>query len=234
MLWTLTQIEAWQDECMADDVAVVEGMTEWTEEQIRAYFESGGQLSVPHAEPLQLALYSFFEFMEDSLHHPAWGYYSDGRVQFGESAEAADFTTFPVSMRPMFGALIAERVHTIWQAGGSRGAPFVVLELGAGLGMLAHDFLQHCRVRRPNFYRSLTYVIGERSRSLRAEQEETNAGFVQEGRLFVREVDAQALADRSLRAALLELLGGIRCHAAWACRATPRSCPLPRPRSNRP
>ena len=30
--------------------------------------------------------YTFCEFMEDSLHHPAWGYYSEGRVRFGEQA----------------------------------------------------------------------------------------------------------------------------------------------------
>ena len=39
------------------------------------------------------------EFHEDSLHHPTWGYYTDGRVAFGEEGGSADdFTTFPVSM----------------------------------------------------------------------------------------------------------------------------------------
>ena len=54
-------------------------------------------------------MYSYHQFMDDSLHHPAWGYYTDGRIRFGESADSADFTTFPVTMRPLFGALLAER-----------------------------------------------------------------------------------------------------------------------------
>ena len=65
------------------------------------------------SEPLE---YSFHDFMDDSLSHPAWGYYSSGRVGFGESRLAADFTTFPISMRPFFGAILADRLHSLWLA----------------------------------------------------------------------------------------------------------------------
>ena len=62
------------------------------------------------SDPLE---YSFHDFMDDSLSHPAWGYYSSGRVGFGESRLAADFTTFPISMRPFFGAILADRLHSL-------------------------------------------------------------------------------------------------------------------------
>ena len=183
--------------------------------------KAGRSIGMPPAN----APYTFCEFMEDSLHNLAWGYYSDGRVLFGESAETADFTTFPVSMRPLFGALLAERLYTLWReccaAGTSPDAPFILLELGAGLGMLAHDVLQHCRATRPDLYAVATYVIGERSRSLRAIQETTNAEFVNEGRLAVREVDAQALANGELRKDLFEMLGGMLPPSHHVCLNVP-------------
>ena len=153
--------------------------------------------------PSEAPPHTFGDFMEDSLHHPIWGYYADGRVLFGESSDAADFTTFPVSMRPHFGAMLGERIHQLWHACGAP-SDFTILELGAGLGTLAHDLLDHLRAKRPELYSAAHYIIGERSTALRALQLETNACFVAEGRLRVRAVDAQCLADGSLRASLLE------------------------------
>ena len=114
--------------------------------------------------------------MEDSLHHPAWGYYSDGRVEFGESTDASDFTTFPVSMRPAFGAMLADRLHELWRGGkgGEDGSScFLIVELGAGTGVLAHDVMSHLASSAPELYACVHYVIGERSPSLRELQEET-------------------------------------------------------------
>ena len=64
---------------------------------------------------------------------------------------------------------LAEHLSSSLFRGGS------LLELGAGLGMLAHDILQHARAESPQFYAALQYVIGERSAALRVKQEETNA-----------------------------------------------------------
>jgi len=111
-------------------------------------------------DPLE---YSFHDFMDDSLSHPAWGYYSDGRVRFGESKQKADFTTFPISMRPFFGAILADRLHSLWLAARPDGGAFVVVELGAGTGVLAHDVLLRIHDAWPRMYASLLYVIGERS-----------------------------------------------------------------------
>ena len=162
------------------------------------------------------------EFHEDSLHHPAWGYYTDGRVAFGEEGGSADdFTTFPVSMRPAFGAMLADRIHSLWLA--SRGVgmrsgdaddrlPFLVTELGAGTGVLAHDILTHCESSLPQFYAQLTYVIGERSHALRAIQGETNARFVAEGKLRIVPADARDLHGSALRETLLEIASQARAH----------------------
>ena len=144
---------------------------------------SGQPPSPPPARPPRLT--SWCEFQEDSLHHPDWGYYSDGRVVFGESSETADFTTFPVSMRPAFGAMLADRACELWKAAGGGSEPFLLLELGAGTGVLAHDVLAHCEACLPHFYAAVRYVIGERSASLREVQAQSNTRFVTAGKLRV-------------------------------------------------
>lgn len=150
-------------------------------------------------------LTTWCEFQEDSLHHPEWGYYSDGRVVFGESADDADFTTFPVTMRPAFGAMLADRLHALWLETGAGTRPFVVCELGAGTGVLAHDVLSHAADNLPAFFAVLRYVIGERSHALRALQEATNARFVGEGKLTVVPADARDLPGSGLRQRLLAI-----------------------------
>ena len=150
---------------------------------------------------------SWHDFHEDSLHHPAWGYYCDGRVAFGEEGGSADdFTTFPVSMRPIFGAMLADRLHSLWLAqddlldgcDADADDPFLVVELGAGTGVLAHDVLSHCEAALPALYAKLTYVIGERSHALRALQAQTNSRFVAAGKLRIVPADARDLRGSAL------------------------------------
>ena len=104
------------------------------------------------------------------MHDERWGYYTAGRVKFGEKKEGDDFTTFPVTMRPSFGALLADAAHSAWVASGGAGRPFVLVELGCGTGVLAHDVLLRCRDAHPAMYAEVKYVIGERSAALRAIQ----------------------------------------------------------------
>ena len=125
-------------------------MHTWNADSLTHFFNRfrvGFGLGSPSAPPAP-PLITWCEFQEDSLHHPDWGYYSDGRVIFGDSTDEADFTTFPVSMRPAFGAMLADRLHSLWlAAAGDDGSPFIVCELGAGTGVLAHDVLAHMAVR---------------------------------------------------------------------------------------
>ena len=39
---TLTQIEDVRNDCLADDLPILDGMDSWSEDQVRKYFESGG------------------------------------------------------------------------------------------------------------------------------------------------------------------------------------------------
>ena len=147
--------------------------------------------------------YTFCDFMEDSMHDERWGYYTAGRVKFGEKKEGDDFTTFPVTMRPSFGALLADAAHSAWVASGGAGRPFVLVELGCGTGVLAHDVLLRCRDAHPAMYAEVKYVIGERSAALRAIQRETNREFVDAGKLTIAEVDARGHGSGlALRAAV--------------------------------
>ena len=146
--------------------------------------------------------------MEDSLHHPAWGYYSDGRVAFGESSESDDFTTFPVSMRPTFGAMLADRLMTLSNAIDDTEDCFIIVELGAGTGVLAHDVLSHLETAAPTLYARVRYVIGERSPSLRLLQEATNKRFVAESKLHIVPADARDLKGCALRETLIEIAKG--------------------------
>ena len=163
------------------------------------------------ASPKPPPTYSFTswcEFMEDSLHHPAWGYYSDGRVAFGESSESDDFTTFPVSMRPTFGAMLADRLMTLSNAIDETEDCFIIVELGAGTGVLAHDVLSHLETAAPTLYARVRYVIGERSPSLRLLQEATNKRFVAESKLHIVPADARDLKGCALRETLIEIAKG--------------------------
>ena len=193
----------------------------WSPSSLKRFFASFQASSAPPSEAAPDAVHvappfcTYCEFMEDSLHHPAWGYYCDGRVAFGESFEESDFTTFPVSMRPTFGAMLADRLHELWRLTHSSDSPartFLIVELGAGTGVLAHDVLSHIAETAPDFYSVVQYVIGERSHALRALQEGTNARFVAGKRLRVVPADARDLQGSMLRETLVEIATTIDGH----------------------
>ncbi|OYV47385.1 MAG: hypothetical protein B7X12_01075 [Halothiobacillus sp. 20-53-49] len=107
------------------------------------------------------ATLSFADYMQAVLYHPQWGYYGSGQVQFGAGG---DFVTAP-ERSPLFTAgLVFE-----WQQAQAAGLGGDVLELGAGSGQLALDFLQasHQRGCIPN-----RYCILEISPALRRRQQE--------------------------------------------------------------
>ncbi|MBL8446595.1 MAG: SAM-dependent methyltransferase [Zoogloeaceae bacterium] len=75
---------------------------------------------------------SFTHYMEAALYTPGLGYYSGGAQKFGP---AGDFVTAP-EITPLFGRSLARQVADIL----TQSAP-VVLEVGAGTGLLAADIL---------------------------------------------------------------------------------------------
>lgn len=127
---------------------------------------------------------TYKDFMEMSLYDKDIGYYSTGKVRFGEGDED-HFDTYPNTLSPGFGKIAVEQAFTMWQAMLAAGdiepnEPFTILELGAGKGQLAYDMLETAE-RNPSwkqFYDCLHYCIFEHSPALRALQQLKLAKFV--------------------------------------------------------
>jgi SAM-dependent MidA family methyltransferase len=100
----------------------------------------------------------FSRYMEMALYEPGLGYYSAGLHKFGESG---DFVTAP-EMGSLFAACLSRQAAQL----GEELGPYEVLEIGAGSGRLAADFLNETAPQKgPERYRIL-----ERSADLRAVQ----------------------------------------------------------------
>lgn len=100
----------------------------------------------------------FSQYMEMALYDPGLGYYSAGLHKLGRSG---DFVTSP-ELGPLFAACLAAQAEEI----GSRMGHYEVLEVGAGTGRLAADFLGQVKPdRAPD-----RYLILERSADLRQVQ----------------------------------------------------------------
>lgn len=99
----------------------------------------------------------FSEYMARCLYDPGLGYYA--RPEPKTVSKEGDFMT-SVSVGPVFGALLARRLHHYWLANGTPSA-LTILELGAHDGSLACDILDHAKKLNPSFAASLEYVISE-------------------------------------------------------------------------
>jgi SAM-dependent MidA family methyltransferase len=125
---------------------------------------------------------SFERYMESALHDPSWGYYAQ-RVVIGKSGH---FDTHPEEHSPQYGAWIAALAFKAWGDLLAHGElteadVFPVVELGAGNGRLARDFLDAVangastrppteRGRWATFASRVRYRIYERSAALRDKQ----------------------------------------------------------------
>jgi SAM-dependent MidA family methyltransferase len=110
---------------------------------------------------------SYRDFVDDALFHRDWGYYSRGRVQFGEGGH---YDTFPNALSPLFGQMLAGYAYRLWRRWRCP-ATFEICELGAGNGQLCLDALLRIeqlggRAGWARFARALRYRIVERSPSL--------------------------------------------------------------------
>jgi len=106
---------------------------------------------------------TFARFMELALYHPEQGYYASGRAAIGRSG---DFYTSPHT-GPVFGRLIYETFHKM--SGRLSPGPASFVEMGAGEGYLAKDFIEAMKGRGGDY----RYIIVENSGGMRAKQENT-------------------------------------------------------------
>ncbi|MDO6430541.1 SAM-dependent methyltransferase [Flavitalea sp. BT771] len=103
---------------------------------------------------------SFHDFMELSLYHPEYGYYSTTRDKIGKGG---DFYTSPC-VSSLFGEMIARQLEEMWCWLGK--PPFSVVEYGVGTGLLCRDILQSLQ-RNQELYAGLHYHIIEKSAAMR-------------------------------------------------------------------
>jgi SAM-dependent MidA family methyltransferase len=102
----------------------------------------------------------FSEVMDLALYDPEDGFYASG----GAAGRRGDFITSS-EVGPLFGAVVARSLDERWHEWGAPD-PFVVIEVGAGVGTLALAVL----AARPACAAALRYVLVERSAALRARQ----------------------------------------------------------------
>ena len=99
---------------------------------------------------------SFEQYMEICLYHPEHGYYVEGRERTGARG---DYFTSP-NLHPIFARLFGRQAEEMWRLLG-RPARFTWVEMGAGGGVFAADFLSWARTELPEFFAALDYVVVE-------------------------------------------------------------------------
>ncbi len=100
---------------------------------------------------------TFEAFIEAALYDSQFGYYPSRRRQQGSTPVGTDgdYFTSPVT-HPAFGALLALQLREMWRRLGSPGE-FVVVEMGAGDGVLRSDFIEYAERELPDLAKVLHY-----------------------------------------------------------------------------
>ena len=100
---------------------------------------------------------TFEAFMEAALYDEQSGYYPSKRRQPGSAPVGTDgdYFTSPVT-HPAFGALLALQLREMWQRLGSPGE-FMVVEMGAGDGVLRSDITEYTERELPDLEKVLQY-----------------------------------------------------------------------------
>ena len=108
---------------------------------------------------------SFCDFMEMSLYYPELGYYTSTHEKIGKDG---DFYTSS-NLTSAFGEMLGRQIEELWRFLGEK--EFIVVEMGAGLGLLSGDVLSYLK-QNQELYRDLNYCIVEKSPTFRNEQKE--------------------------------------------------------------
>jgi SAM-dependent MidA family methyltransferase len=106
---------------------------------------------------------TFAHYMALCLYHPELGYYMQGRERTGVRGDY--FTSS--DLHPVFARLVARQAAEMWERL-DRPARFTWVEMGAGRGLFAKDFLAWVKRAEPEFGRALEYVAVEPAPAQRA------------------------------------------------------------------
>ena len=117
---------------------------------------------------------TFADFMNLSLYHPVYGYYSSPGVKIGKRG---DYYTSPV-VHQVFGEIILKQIIEMWNISG--GMVFTIVEMGAGDGTLCLDMLNFAKREYSDFFNNLKYIIIEESEYMKGLQKARlhNAGLL--------------------------------------------------------
>ena len=99
---------------------------------------------------------AFERYMALCLYHPEYGYYTQGRDRTGARG---DYFTSP-DLHPIFARLVARQAAEMWEML-DRPSRFAWVEMGAGRGLFAQDFLSWVRNALPDFASALDYTVIE-------------------------------------------------------------------------
>ncbi|MBW3615477.1 MAG: SAM-dependent methyltransferase [Actinobacteria bacterium] len=122
--------------------------------------EPSGAMGVVLGRVRRFGPIPFEDYLDVALYDPEVGFYSTG----GAAGRQGDFLTSP-ELGPLFGAVMARALDAWWSEMGEPD-PFVVVEVGAGVGTLAKAVL----AAAPRCTPALRYLLVERSESLRQRQ----------------------------------------------------------------
>ena len=99
---------------------------------------------------------TFERYMQLCLYHPEFGYYMQDKERTGTGGDY--FTSADLS--PVFARLVAKQAAEMWDIL-ERPDDFTWIEMGAGRGLFAQEFLAWTRARYPEFHQALKYVVVE-------------------------------------------------------------------------
>jgi len=108
---------------------------------------------------------TFARFMEIALYDPDDGYYLGAGERIGLSG---DYYTSP-DVHPIFGRLLAKQILEM-EGVLPRDRPFLILEMGAGKGLLCRDILNGLKAAGPEAFRRFRYGVIERSPAMVSRQ----------------------------------------------------------------
>ena len=98
---------------------------------------------------------SFCRFVELSLFHPQYGYYSSGKAEIGKKG---DFYTAP-AVHSSFGETLSHFTASAANLLGEK--TFKIVEFGASGGQMAFDILQSLQRNYPELYEKTCYIMVE-------------------------------------------------------------------------